>query len=149
MRSARCALDHLHGQEVRGVGLLEAVDGGDVGVVERRQHPRFALEGRQPFGVGGDVLRQHLDRNVAPELGVARAIHHTHPSRTQGREDLVGPDAIARLKRHVVARLYAGRFTRRRELRIWKRGGAYSASPAAQEPQRLLVDALARTHRDH
>jgi hypothetical protein len=97
MRSARCALDHLHGQEVRGVGLLEAVDGGDVGVVERRQHPRFALEGRQPFGVGGDVLRQHLDRNVAPELGVARAIHHTHPSRTQGR-------AIVRGSLHAPAR---------------------------------------------
>ena len=91
------ALDHLHGQEVRRVGLLEAVDGGDVGMVERRQHPRFALEAGQPLGIGGDVLRQRLDRDVAPELGVARAIDHTHPSRTQGREDLVGPDAIARL----------------------------------------------------
>ena len=109
----RRSLDHLHGEEVRRLGLLEAIDGRDVGMVERRQHPRLTLEASQPFGVGADVLRQRLDRDVAPELDVARAIHHAHPSRTQGREDLVGSDAIARLQRHEAARLYAGRRAKR------------------------------------
>ena len=92
-----CALDHLHGQEVRRLGLLEAVDGGDVGVVERRQHPRFALEASQSFGVGADVFRQCLDRDVAPELGVACAIDDAHASRPEGGDDLVGADAGAGL----------------------------------------------------
>ena len=94
------ALDHLHGQEVRRLGLLEPVDGGDVGVVERRQHPRFALEARQSFGIDGYILRQCLDRDVAPEPRVARAVDHTHASRPERGDDLVGADAGAGLKRH-------------------------------------------------
>ena len=50
----------LH-QEADTAVLLQAVNGGDVGVVQRRQKLRLTLEARQPFGVGGEELRQHLD----------------------------------------------------------------------------------------
>ena len=66
-------------------------------MVEGAGGPRLQLESAQPVGVGGDVLRQHLDRDVAPEPGVARAIDLAHPSRPEGGDDLVGADAGAGL----------------------------------------------------
>ena len=50
----RLALDQLEDQRAHAVGLLEAVDRGDVGMIERREHARLALEARQPIGVGGE-----------------------------------------------------------------------------------------------
>jgi len=57
---------------------LEPVDGGDVGVVERREEPRLALEPREAVGVGGEGGREELERDVATEFGVARAVYLTH-----------------------------------------------------------------------
>ena len=34
------------------VGVLEAVDRADVRMIQRGEHPRFALEARQAFGIG-------------------------------------------------------------------------------------------------
>ncbi len=65
----RLAVDQLHDQEARALLGLEAVQGGDVGVVERGQHPRLALEPGQPLGVLRHRLRQHLDRNLAVGAG--------------------------------------------------------------------------------
>ena len=47
----RLALDQLQHEGAHAVGLFEAVDRRDVRVVERRQHPRLALEARQPLGI--------------------------------------------------------------------------------------------------
>ena len=35
---------------------------------------RFALEARQPFGITGEGVRQHLERHVTVQLGVAGAV---------------------------------------------------------------------------
>ena len=71
-RSARSSPgDQLQHQERRAVGLLEPVDRGDVRVVERRQQLGLALEAREALGIGGDGLRQHLDRDLASEPRVA------------------------------------------------------------------------------
>ena len=40
----RLAVDELHHQCLRAVGLLETVDVGDVGVIERGEHFGLALE---------------------------------------------------------------------------------------------------------
>ena len=90
------ALDEFHREEVdaRGVverGALEAVDVGDVRVIERREQLGLALEARQALGVRRERGRQHLDRHVAVELRVGGAIHLAHPARAERRDDLVWP----------------------------------------------------------
>ena len=82
------ALDQLHHQRA----LLDAVDGSDVGMIQRRQHLRFALEARHVLRVAGQGGGQHLDGDVAFELGVAGAIDLAHAARAEGREDLIGAE---------------------------------------------------------
>jgi len=43
-------------------------------VVERRQDLRFPLESREALRIRGKQIRQQLQRDVAPELRIARAI---------------------------------------------------------------------------
>jgi hypothetical protein len=50
----------------------------DVGMIQRREDFRFALESREPFAIVGDVGGQDLDRDFALQLRVARAIHLAH-----------------------------------------------------------------------
>ena len=59
-------------------GFDEAVDGGDVRVVQRGEELRFALEARDALRVGANGVRQRLDGDVAPELGVPGAVHLAH-----------------------------------------------------------------------
>ena len=47
-------------------------------MIERRQRARFALETRQPLGARCELLRQDLDRHLAPELRVVGTIHRPH-----------------------------------------------------------------------
>jgi hypothetical protein len=47
----RGPLDAFHDQRRHARRFLEAVDRGDVGVVQRRDDFRFSLEARQPFNV--------------------------------------------------------------------------------------------------
>ena len=75
--------------------ILESVDGGDVRVIERRQHLRFAREARQPLGIGGERLRQDLERDLAIEPRVARAVHLAHAACTEQRHDLEGAETCS------------------------------------------------------
>ncbi len=64
-------------------------------MIERRQHTRFALESRQPLGVRRERVRQDLDRHIAPEARVVRAVHLAHAAGTQRRNHGVVAQAIA------------------------------------------------------
>jgi hypothetical protein len=66
----------------RRAALLNAVDGGDVGMVQRAEHARFAFEARQPVGIGGKCRRQNLDRDPSR---VARPIDFTHLAGTSSQ----------------------------------------------------------------
>ena len=55
------------------LALLEPVDRGDVGMVQRGERLGFALETRQAVGVLRERVGQDLDRDVAIELRVGRA----------------------------------------------------------------------------
>ena len=81
----RFAVDELENQEANAVRFLEAVYRADVGVVQRREHPRLALEAREAIRIAGERLRQDLDRDVARELGVACAVHLAHAARADQR----------------------------------------------------------------
>ena len=70
-------------------------------MVERGQRLGFALEARDAFGVGGERLWQHLDGDLAIELGIARAIDLTHPAHAKQRADLVRAEASTCSESHV------------------------------------------------
>ena len=56
------------------------------GMVERGEQARFAREAGAALGVGCEVRRQDLDRDVAPELAVARAIDLAHAAGAERRD---------------------------------------------------------------
>jgi len=61
---------------------------------------RLALEPGEPLGILRKRLRQHLDRHLAPERRIARAIDLPHAARANGGEDLVRAQARARGQGH-------------------------------------------------
>ena len=91
----RAALDELENQEANAVSFLEAVDRADVGMVQRREHPRFALEARESIGMPGERRRQNLDRDIAPELRVVRTVHFAHAARAEQRVQAIPADRLA------------------------------------------------------
>ena len=93
-------LDQLHHERPRVARTLEAVDLGDVGMIERRQRLGLALETRQPLGVAGNRRRQRLQRDVAAQRRVARPIDLAHPAGAEQGQHLVRSDAGADLNRH-------------------------------------------------
>ena len=74
----RVAGHELHDEEMRVAFLAGLVNRGDVGVVQGRERPGFALEAGQSIGVGRQLLRQDLDRHFPPELGVLGEIDLAH-----------------------------------------------------------------------
>ena len=96
----RLALDQLEDQGGNGGRFLQAVDGADVGVVQRRQHLRFALEPGEPVRVGGQRVGQDLERDIALQLAIAGAVNFSHTPRSQGRANFVRAEVGAREKRH-------------------------------------------------
>jgi hypothetical protein len=79
----------LHDEEARAVHLVEAMDGGEVGVVERRQQAGLALEAGQPLRVMSTAAAQDFDGDRAVEFDVAGAEDPAHAARSEGAEDLV------------------------------------------------------------
>ena len=74
----RRPVDQLHDQRMDAARVLEPVNVRDVGVVERREHLRFAMEARQSLGIVGEEIGQDLDRDVAVQLGVMGTIDLAH-----------------------------------------------------------------------
>jgi hypothetical protein len=70
-------------------GLFEPVDLCDVRMIERREHPGFALEPHEAIGVGSERLRQDLQRDLAVEPRIPRAIDLPHPACPERAEDLI------------------------------------------------------------
>lgn len=68
------SLDELHHQKRLAVGFFEAVERGDVRVIQLGQKPGFSFESLEPFFVPGELLRKHLERNVTTELRIARPV---------------------------------------------------------------------------
>ena len=90
----RSPLDELHRHERHAVLFFDREDGDDVGMVERGHGAGFTPESRQALRIGGDLGRQHLERDIAAEPRIVRAIDVAHPAGTEGRQDLVGADAL-------------------------------------------------------
>jgi hypothetical protein len=70
----RVPLDQFENERMDALAPFQPIDRADVGVIERRQHPRLVLEPGEPFGIGPEGRWQDLDGDVAPELGVPRPV---------------------------------------------------------------------------
>ena len=89
------SFDELHHQRRHAIGLFESVNVRDVRMIERCQHLCFAAETRQAIRIVGHRRQQHLDRDIAIQLRIARAIHLTHPTRAERGENFVRAKARA------------------------------------------------------
>ena len=92
----RGAVEQLHDGEGDVVLDPDIEDAEDVGMRERGDRLRLALEARARGRIGGQRGRQNLEGDVAIEFGVPRPIDLAHPARADGGEDLVRTEARAR-----------------------------------------------------
>ena len=60
----------------------------------------FDLEPAQTLRIGGQARRQRLDRHIAPESGVARAMHLPHAANADEAEYFVGTEPGSGGNRH-------------------------------------------------
>ena len=94
----RLLLDHLlerapgevlH-RDVVGAVVLAAVEHvHHVRVVERRRRRGLALEALHELAVAREAAVQHLDRDLAAEVAVLRAVHVGHAARAEPVDDAV------------------------------------------------------------
>jgi hypothetical protein len=76
------------------------VNRADIGMIERRSGPRFALKTFPRSTCGKSIrrkgLRQNFDGDVAVEPRIARFIYFAHATRANGRKDLVWAEEFTR-----------------------------------------------------
>src|ERR1700732_874777 len=77
----RLSLDQFHGEKVAAVGFVHRIQRYNIRMVECGDRASLALEPGQSFGIAGNIRRQDLERYVAPQLRIGRAIHLTHSAR--------------------------------------------------------------------
>jgi len=95
------ALHELHDEGPRPARLLETVHRCDVGVVERSEEPRLALESGQAIGVGRDLFGQDLERHRAAQLRVGGPVDLAHPAGPHRAGDLIRPEPNA-CRQHLI-----------------------------------------------
>ena len=77
-----------HDEQHSGV-LADIEDADDIRMRQRRDGPRLAVETRGHQRIAGDMRRQHLDRYLPVQAGIARAIDLPHPARAERVDDFV------------------------------------------------------------
>ena len=99
-RRQRLAFEVFHDQEVDAILVADIEQRTDVRMGQGRDRSRLSIEAPPPLGVGGILRGKDLDRDVAPEPGIAGAIdlahsafakHLEHPVRA---EHLTGPQRV-------------------------------------------------------
>ena len=77
-------------------------------MVQRSKELRLALEAGQAIRINCKQLRQDLQRDVAIQFGIARAIHLTHAAGAEGSEHFVSVETNAGRERHDFLGIAAG-----------------------------------------
>ena len=96
----RLAFDELHDQKEPSIRFLEAVERRDIRMIERRDDLSLALETFPPLRVSRESFGQDFDGDLTLQLAVASAIDLTHTAHSDGRKDLVVPQATAYFEHH-------------------------------------------------
>jgi hypothetical protein len=92
--------DELHGDRVHWTGVLDAVNGRDVRVVERGQRLGFAREPRQPVIVTCDSVGKDFQRDVSLQSEIAGTVHFAHSAGAESIDDFVWTNILARRETH-------------------------------------------------
>ena len=98
----RVTRDELHHQEERALVFANFEDLADVRVIECGHRHGFVAQALPRVGVGGRVGREQFDRDPPIEAGVVGAIHLTHASRADGRENLIAAEPRAGRQRPLI-----------------------------------------------
>ena len=98
----RRPVDQFHHQRKYAAVILESVNLGDVWVIQRSEDARFPCEADQAFRVGNERRGQDLDGDVAPELGIPRAIDLAHTACAERLKDFVRAESCAGSERQGV-----------------------------------------------
>jgi hypothetical protein len=72
--------------------ILDAVDRGNVGIVQGSQYLSFAREPGNSVGIVREGFGQHLDCHLAIESGAGGTIHRAHAALVELAGDAVMPD---------------------------------------------------------
>ena len=94
------AFDQLQNQRPRALGFLDAVDGGDVRVVEAGEDLRLPLEPGEPIRVSGKGVGQDLQGDIAVELRVVGLSDLSHAPLSEEGGHVVVPEAGADVDSH-------------------------------------------------
>ena len=85
----RRALQQFRNDEGQALVCADIEHGQQIGMIDRSGGSSFLLETTESIGILGERRRQDLDRDVARDARVARAIHLAHPARPERGDDLV------------------------------------------------------------
>ena len=85
-------IDIAHRDKQPPVGLARVIDRDHVWVIQARRQPRLPQQPLAEALVQREALRQHLQRDRAPEPGIAREIHLAHAAAPDPGSHLVDPD---------------------------------------------------------
>jgi hypothetical protein len=96
----RGTLDELEDQRLRAVAFLNAVNRRDMRIIQRSEDLRFTCEAGETVRVERNRRREHFQRNVALQLGVAGALDFAHAARAKQADDFVGTHLCAGWERH-------------------------------------------------
>ena len=81
-------------------------------MIQRGEDLRFALEACEPIGIDRERLRKNLDRDVAIQLRIARAIDLAHAAGAEGSDILVNAKASAGGQAHGMCGIIQGAWDR-------------------------------------
>ena len=98
--SQRRPFDQFQHQRTNTLRLFQAVDAGDVGMVQRGEDSGFTLKPGQAFRIIGEEVRQDFEGDIAPELRVPGPIHLAHAALADLGGDFVGAEARAWCQGH-------------------------------------------------
>ena len=95
----RRPFDQFHHQREGPARRFQAMDVRDVWMVQHRQDFSFTPESGEPLHISGQRSRQHLDGDLALQVGVGGAIDLSHAACADGGQDLIRAEARARGQR--------------------------------------------------
>ena len=103
-RAKRLAVDEFGRDEVPPIRFADVINRDDVGMVERRDAPRFPLKAPQTVFVLRKPRRDDLERELAAKPKILGEIHLAHPALAKLAQDSVRTDDFADHRSRPVSR---------------------------------------------
>ena len=91
----RRPFDQLENQGVDGFRFFEAEDRSDIGVTQRRQHLRFALEASKTIWITRERVRKDLERDAPVQLGIVPPVYLSHSARANQVANFIDAETVA------------------------------------------------------